>query len=85
MILTEVLHATRQLCIPRFAWHPPDPGLGAHPRLCCRAGSEAILVAGPGGAGKTTTCVGLMGRPGVRLVTENLLFTMVSTFTRCSS
>jgi hypothetical protein len=39
------------------------------------AGDEAILVAGPGGAGKTTTCVGLMGRPGVRLITENLLFT----------
>lgn len=39
------------------------------------AGEEAIMVAGPGGAGKTTTCVGLMGRPGVRLVTENLLFT----------
>jgi hypothetical protein len=39
------------------------------------AGDEAILVAGPGGAGKTTTCVGLMGRAGVRLVTENLLFT----------
>jgi hypothetical protein len=38
-------------------------------------GDEAILVAGPGGAGKTTTCVGLMQRPGVRLVTENLLFT----------
>jgi len=39
------------------------------------AGDEAIMVAGPGGAGKTTTCVGLIGRPGVRLVTENLLFT----------
>jgi hypothetical protein len=38
-------------------------------------GNEAVLVAGPGGAGKTTTCVGLTGRPGVRLVTENLLFT----------
>ncbi len=36
---------------------------------------EAVLVAGPGGAGKTTTCVGLMARPGVRLVSENLLFT----------
>jgi hypothetical protein len=35
----------------------------------------AVLVAGPGGAGKTTTCVGLMARPGVRLLTENLLFT----------
>lgn len=39
------------------------------------SGEEAIMVAGPGGAGKTTTCVGLMGRTGVRLVTENLLFT----------
>jgi hypothetical protein len=39
------------------------------------ADGEAVLVAGPGGAGKTTTCVGLMARPGVRLVTENLLFT----------
>ena len=39
------------------------------------AGDEAVLVAGPGGAGKTTTCVGLMGRAGVRLLTENLLFT----------
>ena len=36
---------------------------------------SAVLVAGPGGAGKTTTCVGLMARPGVRLLTENLLFT----------
>jgi hypothetical protein len=39
------------------------------------AGDDAVLIAGPGGAGKTTTCVGLMARPGVRLVTENLLFT----------
>jgi hypothetical protein len=38
-------------------------------------GDEAVLVAGPGGAGKTTTCVGLMAHPGVRLITENLLFT----------
>jgi hypothetical protein len=38
-------------------------------------GGEAVLVAGPGGAGKTTTCVGLLSHPGVRLVTENLLFT----------
>jgi hypothetical protein len=39
------------------------------------ARDEAVLVAGPGGAGKTTTCVGLMARAGVRLLTENLLFT----------
>ncbi|PYR34453.1 MAG: hypothetical protein DMF90_17115 [Acidobacteria bacterium] len=39
------------------------------------AGDEALLIAGPGGAGKTTTCVGVMARAGVRLVTENLLFT----------
>jgi hypothetical protein len=39
------------------------------------ADGEAVLVAGPGGAGKTTTCVGLMARAGVRLLTENLLFT----------
>jgi tRNA-splicing ligase RtcB len=38
-------------------------------------GGEAVLVAGPGGAGKTTTCIGLLAYPGVRLVTENLLFT----------
>ena len=36
---------------------------------------DAVLVAGPGGAGKTTTCIGLMARPGARLVSENLLFT----------
>jgi hypothetical protein len=39
------------------------------------AGSRAVLVAGPGGAGKTTTCVALMARAGMTLVTENLLFT----------
>src|SRR5919197_3665774 len=38
-------------------------------------GGEAVLVAGPRGARKTTTCVGLMARPGARLVSENLLFT----------
>jgi hypothetical protein len=36
---------------------------------------EAVLIAGPGGAGKTTTCLGLTARPGVRLLSENLLFT----------
>src|SRR5262245_57032937 len=38
-------------------------------------GSRAILIAGPGGAGKTTTCVGLVSRAGMSVVTENLLFT----------
>ena len=38
------------------------------------AGDRAILIAGPGGAGKTTTCVALLARGGMTLVTENLLF-----------
>src|SRR6185436_16256728 len=38
-------------------------------------GARAILIAGPGGAGKTTTCVGLVARAGMRVITENLLFT----------
>jgi hypothetical protein len=35
---------------------------------------RAVLVVGPGGAGKTTTCVALVARTGMSLVTENLLF-----------
>jgi hypothetical protein len=38
------------------------------------AGDRAVLVAGPGGAGKTTTCVALMAQTGMNLVTDNLLF-----------
>jgi hypothetical protein len=38
-------------------------------------GDEAVIVAGPAGAGKTTTCIGLLAHPGVRLVSDNLLFT----------
>ena len=38
------------------------------------AGDRAVLVAGPGGAGKTTTCVALMAQTGMTLVTDNLLF-----------
>jgi hypothetical protein len=34
----------------------------------------AVLIAGPGGAGKSTTCLALAARPGVRLLTENLVF-----------
>jgi hypothetical protein len=37
-------------------------------------GDRAVLVAGPGGAGKTTTCIALVARSGMTLVTENLLF-----------
>ena len=67
---------TRQLVHFPIAWHlGRTRGWVLIHASAVAAGSEAILVAGPGGAGKTTTCVGLMGRPGVRLVTENLLFT----------
>jgi hypothetical protein len=38
------------------------------------SGDRAVLVAGPGGAGKTTTCVALAVRAGMTLITENLLF-----------
>ena len=37
-------------------------------------GDRAVLLAGPGGAGKSTTCVALAARAGMTLVTENLLF-----------
>lgn len=37
-------------------------------------GDRAILVAGPGGAGKTTTCVALAARAQMTLLTESLLF-----------
>jgi hypothetical protein len=35
---------------------------------------RAVLIVGPGGAGKTTTSVALVARTGMSLVTENLLF-----------
>ncbi len=67
---------TRQLVHFPIAWHlGRTRGWVLIHASAVASGGEAILVAGPGGAGKTTTCVGLMGRPGVRLVTENLLFT----------
>jgi hypothetical protein len=37
-------------------------------------GDRAVLIAGPGGAGKTTTSVALVARAGMTMVTENLLF-----------
>ena len=37
-------------------------------------GDRAIMIAGPGGAGKTTTCVGLIAQTNMKLLTENLLF-----------
>jgi hypothetical protein len=39
------------------------------------AGDRAILIGGPGGAGKTTTSLALVARAGMHLLTENLLFT----------
>ena len=37
------------------------------------AGDRAVLVAGPGGVGKTTTCLALVGLAGMTFVAENLL------------
>lgn len=37
--------------------------------------SGGIMIGGLGGVGKTTTCVALMQRPGVRLISENIIFT----------
>lgn len=34
-----------------------------------------ILIGGLGGVGKTTTCVALMQRPGIALMSENIIFT----------
>jgi len=34
-----------------------------------------IIIGGLGGVGKTTTCVALMQRPGIRLISENIIFT----------
>lgn len=36
--------------------------------------SGAVLIAGPGGAGKSTTCLALMAMAGMKLLTENLVF-----------
>ncbi len=38
------------------------------------AGERGVVIAGPGGAGKTTTCIALVTKAGMRLVTENLVF-----------
>jgi hypothetical protein len=37
-------------------------------------GPGAVLIAGPGGAGKSTTCLALVAHAGMRLLTENLVF-----------
>ncbi|MDZ7291735.1 MAG: hypothetical protein ONB44_09825 [candidate division KSB1 bacterium] len=34
-----------------------------------------IMIGGLGGVGKTTTCVALMQRPGIALISENIIFT----------
>jgi len=37
--------------------------------------SGGIMIGGLGGVGKTTTCVALMQRPGLKLISENIIFT----------
>jgi len=37
--------------------------------------SAGLMIGGLGGVGKTTTCVALMQRPGIRLISENIIFT----------
>ncbi len=35
----------------------------------------AIMIGGLGGVGKTTTCIALLQRPGIELISENIIFT----------
>lgn len=35
----------------------------------------AIMIGGLGGVGKTTTCIALLQRPGIELISENMVFT----------
>ncbi len=39
------------------------------------SGRGAIMIGGLGGVGKTTTCVALLQRPGLSLISENIIFT----------
>ena len=48
-------------------------------------GDRAVLVAGPGGAGKSTTCVALAARAGMTLVTETCCSGTVHIFFPCSN
>ena len=58
-----------------IAWHlERTRGWSLFHASAVAKGDQAVLVAGPGGAGKTTTCVALAARDGWTLLTENLLF-----------
>lgn len=66
---------TRYLVHFPIAWHlARTRGWGLVHASAVAAGDRAVLVAGPGGSGKTTTCVALMTQAEMTLVTENLLF-----------
>jgi hypothetical protein len=65
----------RYLVLFPIAWHlERTRGWGLIHASAVADRHGAILVAGPGGAGKTTTCIGLAAREGIRLVAENLVF-----------
>jgi hypothetical protein len=58
-----------------IAWHlARTRGWGLIHASAVAAGDRAVLVAGLGGSGKTTTCVSLMAQAGMTLLSENLLF-----------
>ena len=58
-----------------IAWHlARTRGWALMHASAVAAGDRAVLVAGLGGSGKTTTCVALMAQAGMTLLTENLLF-----------
>ena len=57
-----------------IAWHlERTRGLSLLHASAVARGGRAVLVVGPGGAGKTTTCLALLARAGMSLVSENLL------------
>ena len=65
----------RYLVLFPIAWHlERTRGWGLVHASAVAAGNRGILIAGPGGAGKTTTCVALVARAAMTIVTENLLF-----------
>jgi hypothetical protein len=65
----------RYLVLFPLAWHlERTRGWVLMHASAVATGGRAVLVAGPGGAGKTTTCVALTVRAGMALITENLLF-----------
>jgi hypothetical protein len=66
---------TRYLVHFPLAWYlARRRGWGLVHASAVATGDHAVLVAGPGGSGKTTTCVALMAQADMTLVAENLLF-----------